>query len=554
MKTLIPTIQFPELVFGFVAPIGASVDRAVSAFAAEFRARKYDVVDIKVTNVYEDLKAHIKPDPPLKDKPPRERYRTYIRYGDQLCRKFEDDSFLAATTIREIVLERAALPRWKDKSAAFSQTVFLLHQFKRREEIELLRSVYGEIFFQVSVYSRRGARVDELARKFATGEHSANIDSYRSAAEELVQIDENETGEHGQEVGKIFHAADFIVNLDHTEPPAEKQVKRFCDLLFSSNRISPTKMEYGMFLAKGAALRSLDLSRQVGACILNENGQIVSLGLNEVPKALGGSYWSDEPFDDRDYKRGGDPNDARKKEILSELLSALGYNERIPNILEKENLKSLLTSKESTQLVTDVLKVLGYGRELGEFLKDPKIKDSQLMDALEYGRIIHAEMSALCDAARGGRRVAGTTLYCTTFPCHMCSKHIIGSGISKVVFLEPYPKSLTFRLHNDAVKIEGGDRGQYADFPSVEFVHFFGVTPRRYQEMFQRGKRKNERSEFQEYIEGMQKPLLEIKSPYYTQTEALVLGILKNKYREKFGTSADMLAEGPPNPPEDVSA
>jgi hypothetical protein len=41
-----------------------------------------------------------------------------------------------------------------------------------------------------------------------------------------------------------------------------EQVTRFCNLIFSSNAISPTKMEYGLFLAKAAALRTLDLSRQ----------------------------------------------------------------------------------------------------------------------------------------------------------------------------------------------------------------------------------------------------------------------------------------------------
>jgi deoxycytidylate deaminase len=57
------------------------------------------------------------------------------------------------------------------------------------------------------------------------------------------------------------------------------------------------------------------------------------------------------------------------------------------------------------------------------------------MDALEYGRIIHAEMSAICDAARLGRSIKNAVLFTTTFPCHMCAKHIVAAGITKVVFL-----------------------------------------------------------------------------------------------------------------------
>jgi deoxycytidylate deaminase len=43
------------------------------------------------------------------------------------------------------------------------------------------------------------------------------------------------------------------------------------------------------------------------------------------------------------------------------------------------------------------------------------------MDILEFGRVIHAEMSAISDAARLGRATKDATLFCTTFPCHICA-------------------------------------------------------------------------------------------------------------------------------------
>jgi len=511
MSILIPRIEHPELVFGFVAPIGAEIDRSVQAFHAYFKRQGYEVVDIKVTDVYQFLKKYVPPAQTLETFPPEDRYHSYIAYGDQLRTYFADDSFLAATAIARIIGKRTAIIEKRKKAGnstdSLSKTVFLLHQFKRKEEIDLLRAVYGDVFFQVSIYSRRGARVDHLARKFATGNHSTNINTFRAAAETLVQTDENEANEHGQEVGRIFHSADFIVNMDQHEPSTEQQIERFCELLFSSNCISPTKMEHGMFLAKGAALRSLDLSRQVGAAILDGEGQIICLGANEVPKANGGTYWADGKYDDRDFLRGADSNERRKKEILSDILRALNHKQSIDEVMESEAVRS-----------------------------------SQLMDALEYTRVIHAEMNAICDAGKNGRPLKDAVLYCTTFPCHMCAKHIIASGMSQVIFLEPYPKSLTFQLHNDSAQIEGGDRGTYAQFPSVHFIHFFGVTPRRYQQIFARGRRKDAQGTFVRYANGKKRPVVDLKSPFYTQPETLVLNLLQQQYRAKLGEMAKDLA------------
>jgi deoxycytidylate deaminase len=107
----------------------------------------------------------------------------------------------------------------------------------------------------------------------------------------------------------------------------EQQIDRFVALVFGSNTISPTKMEYGLYSAKGASMRSLDLSRQVGVAIFSNSGEIISLGSNEVPKGGGGTYWSDAGFDDRDYKRGVDSNYKRKLELPQELKEVFNAEE-----------------------------------------------------------------------------------------------------------------------------------------------------------------------------------------------------------------------------------
>lgn len=112
----------------------------------------------------------------------------------------------------------------------------------------------------------------------------------------------------------------------------------------------------------------------------------------------------------------------------------------------------------------------------------------------------------------------------------MCAKHIVSSGIASVVFLEPYPKSLALELHSDSIDIEGTDRGQYDKFPSVRFTHFYGVSPRRYKEIFERSKRKNKSGVFQEWSDGAKRPIIDIKMPIYAELEKRIIKLFVEKY------------------------
>lgn len=48
-------------------------------------------------------------------------------------------------------------------------------------------------------------------------------------------------------------------------------------------------------------------------------------------------------------------------------------------------------------------------------------------------RTIHAEQNAICQAARYGTALEGTTLYCKMEPCRTCAMLIVSVGIKKVV-------------------------------------------------------------------------------------------------------------------------
>ena len=108
---------------------------------------------------------------------------------------------------------------------------------------------------------------------------------------------------------------------------------------------------------------------------------------------------------------------------------------------------------------------------------------------LEFGRIVHAEMTAICDAAMRGISVRNGTLYCTTFPCHMCARHIIAAGITRVVYIEPYPKSRAKRLYKRAIQV---DHDREADEDAVKFDAFVGIAPYRFIDLFDMVVRKDD--------------------------------------------------------------
>ena len=61
----------------------------------------------------------------------------------------------------------------------------------------------------------------------------------------------------------------------------------------------------------------------------------------------------------------------------------------------------------------------------------------------EVCRAICAEQLAITEAARNGVDIEGSTAYITTFPCHICSKLLVSSGISEIVYDKDYPDEMS---------------------------------------------------------------------------------------------------------------
>lgn len=158
---------------------------------------------------------------------------------------------------------------------------------------------------------------------------------------------------------------------------------------------------------------------------------------------------------------------------------------------------------------------------------DCNVADSKIMDLIEFGRIIHAEMSAICDASRNGLSLKAVTMYCTTFPCHICAEHIIASGVSRVVYLEPYPKSYAFELHDDSIVVDAGEQTE-----KVRFDSFIGIAPYRYRDLFEKGRRKYAGGFAEEWYQVKRGPMIGVYYPSYFKAETHVVGRMRAKLED----------------------
>jgi len=68
----------------------------------------------------------------------------------------------------------------------------------------------------------------------------------------------------------------------------------------------------------------------------------------------------------------------------------------------------------------------------------------------ELCRGIHAEQNVIIQAARYGVSTIGSTLYCTTHPCIICTKMLINSGVREIYCREGYPDELSEEMLAEA--------------------------------------------------------------------------------------------------------
>ena len=68
----------------------------------------------------------------------------------------------------------------------------------------------------------------------------------------------------------------------------------------------------------------------------------------------------------------------------------------------------------------------------------------------EVCRAICAEQLAISEAARNGVELDGGIAYITTYPCHICAKLLVSSGINEIVYDKEYPDELSSNFLSEA--------------------------------------------------------------------------------------------------------
>jgi len=111
---------------------------------------------------------------------------------------------------------------------------------------------------------------------------------------------------------------------------------------------------------------------------------------------------------------------------------------------------------------------------------------------------------------------------------------LISAGIERVVYIEPYPKSMTKELYRRAVRVDE----DMADQNAVIFDSFVGVSPRRYADLFEMPKRKDGRGAALEWSRTKANPKIDQYTTTYIELEKTTRVYLWD-HRAEFGLSEE---------------
>ncbi|WP_411902741.1 anti-phage dCTP deaminase [Methylorubrum thiocyanatum] len=399
--------------------------------------------------------------------------------GDDMRLSFKDNAAVARAIMARIRAVRAQASGRPEGEIDGKRRAYIIESLRHPAEAHLLRRVYQDAFTLVGVVCEDKERHRRLVQDlFGFNERDSHENLNRITAFMLRDADAPES--HGQHVIDTFHEADFFVDNSRNagnnprDTAMNEPLRRLVRILTASTVIRPNVGETAMHQAHSAQLRSACLSRQVGAALVDADGNVVATGANDVPKAGGGLYGAD--FDD----------------------------EAPDHRCAFRQTKFCSSNREQNAIIGELIDkypTLSEGRTREDALTE--LRRTKIGGLIEFSRAVHAEMDAILAAARTGTSPKGCRLYVSTFPCHYCARHIVAAGIDEVQYIEPYPKSQAIGLHCDAITTDpdgweppsraqplekagaGGQAGQRpGKAPMVLFHPFVGVAPRMYARVF----------------------------------------------------------------------
>ena len=347
-----------------------------------------------------------------------------------------NQAILSETSCRYLKILRE---KQKQTNKEDHRTYFVIECLRNPAEINYFRKRFAE-FYLFSVFRDEKYRI-RAAKKLNLSEHDAiaidKIDQGGSFAKEIYK----------QNIKECVNIADIAITNNGTQDDLHNKLLQYFTLIKSPGCFLPTHEERNMHLAYSASLNSACICRQVGA-VITKDGYVVGLGWNDAESNNIGCLYR--------HKR-----DARD---IDHEYFPLGYDESHDRIVDLMNIdklnedQSFCLKDEYAIFKKNIQLPSGISDECSKFISQIKTK------SLQECRSLHAEENAILQTTKSGSGpLTGATIYTTTFPCELCTKKILQVGIRKIVYCEPYPKSISqsvfFKEH----------------FMNVEIIPFNGV-------------------------------------------------------------------------------
>jgi deoxycytidylate deaminase len=447
-----------ELVIALVGPIASGVSSAAEFLRLILEGDfGYDVAPImKPSDVIRMQGGLVGLTPPA-----RQTTATYVTEmqdaGNKLRERF-GNNYLIEKIVERIRTFRTTQRGYDGENEMPGRRAYIIDSLKSMEELNLLREIYRETLCVIGVFAPDKLRDDRLK----------DLDYPEDERKKVMARDQGELKTFGQATRDLFVHSDFFVCNDKRLDDLKASLSRFMDIVFDTAIHTPTRAESAMYEANAAAANSACMSRQVGVSIVSKGGELIAVGWNDVPK-FGGSLYTEEDRARHDDAAGGMVDRDHRC-----------YNWGGGKCHNETRRNGLMDKVAIAVADTGQLKPSAKGA-----IRDA-IGKTDIKALIEFSRSIHAEMEAILSVAREGKHsLVGATLYTNTYPCHNCARHIVAAGITEVVYIEPYLKSLAIELHSDVISELPDARNM------VLFRQFHGVAPTNFIKLFRpKGDRK----------------------------------------------------------------
>ncbi len=477
---VIKSSESRELFFAVVGHIGSGISEVANTLKSELENQGYEIEIIKASAAIKEWAESNSDEVPEVGKRPviADTY-AYQDLGDSMREHTQDYAAVAQgmiKSVRKIRAEKTGVTIEADEPVEpdNKKRAYIFDSIRHPAEVYLLRTVYHDSFSLIGIVCQEPVRTQRLLNKFFDHKDRDKAESKKDIASLMSRDSDDKVKNHGQHVADAFFESDYFVD-NTVDSEMEKEnwqipeiLGRLIDIVTHSRVVRPTIQETAMHHAMTAQIRSACLSRQVGSAIVDENGDIIATGTNEVPQAGGGVYGKEFSIVNERL------HDSRCVYDEKKCSSTVEQNKLAENISISMDIKQEVDNAPNS--VVSILRKAG------------------VKDLLEFSRAVHAEMDAITTAARTGKALLGSKMFVTTFPCHYCARHIVAAGVHEVQYIEPYPKSRAMSLHADAITSEEIDwvapgkvdeeKKRNSNYQKVLFKPFVGVSPRLYSRAF----------------------------------------------------------------------